>query len=935
MSHRQFLKLFSLPLFGLSLLSSSSLYIESSEAAQKKGNALSKPAKELLPPELSAEEVLEEYYHSVALVGDFNRDGAVDDVDFKIATQRNDTQAIQDVLVNYGQAHRKADLWGAFLETLYFAGITEDLQEPQDLELRVCSHRLDLLRLIQTSTRGSNPGLNNLQQVAIRPVPCDICHGPRNARVAVLKDGYLKSLDADGNPQVEEVCVGNLGQFDPETGLYIANHYNSVASGYLLDGKYLETRTFLAFGEPAQLSGQTAEPFAATEPDDFTFADYFAGTDPLERTNLNMWAGTASIYYHIDRFRTKFFNNQFINSLQIPDELKKNLKHRQFRPDLLVDGAPMVHRKPLIGPAATTLGNQQGAQFLDENWMSLSQRSMGGSLDNTQYGTAFDPDMIVGEYGGVFFNWLNSLGVPFSYNGCEGSGWPTGVTACMEDATNLVLAAWYKGGESEIYKDRAYNIRKWCEEVWWCEDTDGVPALACEYPDIPGNGILPCDRGYDIDNVMMATQANPYPSGYIPAALMPQQSLFTYPFSLGTVGGNGKVYPAGQEKTALFFAALFYDFANEVGMGWTNAARLWFQKLHRIDGNDIRLEDYGATIMMAAEDLWPSAQYPLLHEALFQAITSRGIPLNGVQYFWENLPPTIGEPANFPGVPFGAFWEGRKFGTFHPRSQAAIVNGAQSQFYSPGNGTLYRNAYRELDTDFEYMAYTFYKHSKMGPADDIILTDGSFLFDGIPGVPLSGGDYDGNGTYYIRLTKRQPGNLTVLVPMDESRNRQLQFTNRVFHCTTEEMCSRFTDQSPFGYRVIQSMKNGFSFTSERLQGNVYRLKIEDPSLEMSGPRTGAASYTWEITDQRGRTLATAVETHPVGGNQIEGYMIRTNLPANQPIKIKVTRNRAGYAPDVLEKVERANDLDRDTGNGQGRALVRNCLQMQAADGLCL
>jgi hypothetical protein len=233
------------------------------------------------------------------------------------------------------------------------------------------------------------------------------------------------------------------------------------------------------------------------------------------------------------------------------------------------------------------------------------------------------------------------------------------------------------------------------------------------------------------------------------------------------------------------------------------------------------------------------------------------------------------------------------------------------------------------------MAYSFYKHSKVGPADDIILTDGGLQPSSIPGIPFSFGEYDGTGSYYIRLTKRQPGNTTILLPMDESRDRKVNFVGRFFHCLTEEMCSRFIDQSPFGFRIIQGMKNGFSFTSERIQGNTYQLTIEDPSLEMTGPRTGFASFSWEIADQKGRVIPTTVETIPVGSHQISGYRVRVNLPGNQPVKIRVTRDRAGYASDVLEKVERSRDLDRDAGNGAGRALVRNCLQNLDQDGQCL
>jgi len=776
----------------------------------------------------------------------------------------------------------------------------------------------------------------------------DPCSGPRRAKAYALPHGFVAALgpiedfgSGDLKIQPEEVCLTHLGQYDSETGAYVGDNFSTEAGGYILDGKYLEARRFLTFNNPAALDS-TENPGLVSPNNDFRF-DYFGNiepfSDPLKRHNLHQQAGQVSAYYHITRFRTHFLDDQFIHSLAIPEDIRTNLLHRQFRPGFTHNDQQMVEEKPIIGPmSGSFLSNAHGQQNLTLNYMSALHRNIGSNPNSAAVGLAYDPVMMVGEYGGLFMHWLLAEPEPLKLNGCSSSGWANSVTACFEDATNQILGAWYIG-QPEIYGDRYFAARYWCINNGGINCDPEDLAMACEWPDVPGSGVMPCNRGQNVDNVhMFVESANNYPPGYLPSDLMAIPGLFTYPFNQGNAFGSTIGHPGSQEKTALFFSGLFYDFAHEVGMGWRDSARLWFQTLHMVSSDSITMRQFGETLMLAAEALWPVEDFPVLHQAIFQAVTSRGIPLDGKQYFWENLPPTIGEPENFPPAPLnpdGNFWPGRRFGTAHPQTKAVTQNGQQTTIYAPWGGRVVRTTYEETDNDYAYMAYSIYKHSKFGPADSLIITDGGLNLEWDPNNPGDFADYNYDGSYVARFYGREAGNVTMLLPMNEENNRRLAYAARFIFCGDIEICSPYQDNNAFGFRVIQKMKNGFSFTAQRLSGHTYELTIEDPSLEMAGPRTGAASFSWEILDRRGQNLAVQSISEEVGGNQIEGYKARFTALQDQPVVIRVTRDRQGYAPDILEKVERGTDLDRDTGVGQGRAFVRNCLYPEAGTDRCL
>src|SRR3974390_31376 len=117
------------------------------------------------------------------------------------------------------------------------------------------------------------------------------------------------------------------------------------------------------------------------------------------------------------------------------------------------------------------------------------------------------------------------------------------------------------------------------------------------------------------------------------------------------------------------------------------------------------------------------------------------------------------------------------------------------------------------------MAFLFYKHSKLGPCDELQLTDGTFAANGA---------YNNDGTYYWAATDRVLENMVLLVPGNTIRWRNMRE-----RCDNEAMGFYAEDVQAFGFIVTEGTPNGFSFTVSALSSNAtfktYQLSIVDPS----------------------------------------------------------------------------------------------------------
>lgn len=465
---------------------------------------------------------------------------------------------------------------------------------------------------------------------------------------------------------------------------------------------------------------------------------------------------------------------------------------------------------------------------------------------------AYDTEVTRHEYCVLLTDWIlgTNVGTPSDmvYINIWGPPPNTEWTTSIARAVFTTLADWegYRcSGVPEDYRYANYALKIWA----------GCP---CGGTNVTSP---PCDKGNNICNVMMFDETNTSAAGVFP---------FSYPAWAQT-----NSVPSNTELAAMYMAALYYDIANDAGLGLYNTDLLIWKTISLITNVAyLPIRSYGSTIQQAADALWPDGRYD---QDIFDVLTSRGIPLNGVTNFRSNLPAAIGP------VQSGS---ANNFGSAHPDSQPNVNS------YGEFSGWL--DSYTQSNNP-AYVAYQFYKYSKYGPCDELRVTDGSFN--------PSTGVYNGDGSYYLVLTNRQLGNLTVLSP-----GAKISWVRWRERCPNEATGYFAEDVNPFGFRVIQATANGFSFTVSALSTNqttkTYQLSIVDPSTNT----LGAASYAWAFSDYLGNT------------NTVSGSVVQYAAFLDEPFTINITRTR-GSQTDNLTLRERGNDLDRCGGN----AFVMNML----------
>ncbi len=328
-----------------------------------------------------------------------------------------------------------------------------------------------------------------------------------------------------------------------------------------------------------------------------------------------------------------------------------------------------------------------------------------------------------------------------------------------------------------------------------------------------------------------------------------------FPFIVYPAGLSSADGPYGSDLAALYFAAIFYDVANEAGLGVHKADLLFWKTFSMItDTNSLTrytMRMFGTNVLEATRALWPDGRYT---NDVADVLTSRGVAVNGAANFRDRLPSAIGDSISLETP------SANGFGSAHPESQPSSPN--------YGSTIVSRNGYTLPDTNAQYVAYHFYKHSKYGPCDALALTDGTFT------VTTNGWYYNTNGTFYTELTDRELGSLVLLAP-----GRHIRWMRTRQRCPNEATGYYVEDQRPFGFRVIQATSDGFCFT---------------------------AAYAWTVTNHLGSA------TSMTGTNAF------FTVAKDEPFTLRIERTR-GTNIAILTLRERGNDLDR----GGGQAFVRN------------
>ena len=669
--------------------------------------------------------------------------------------------------------------------------------------------------------------------------------------------------------QPREVCLDNLGKYDPETGALVGDNYNADLNGYTLDGFFAET---------VQDSLWPSLPPLAVLDNDFRIP--FEGNATIDPSYSHIWAAKVNMYYHVNNFRSNFLNADFFKSLNLDPEIEKNLTTRQFRAGGYQDYPDSEESIPTLRMSeGHSLTNPRGgAIFPVENVVQFYARQRRVPAEEaTIISHGFDASFVIGEFSGLLPFWITGTNKLFPPDARCITDWQFNVAGCLNDAINAWSGYRYSG-DSEVYKTYRYNLKTWAART--CDDAGGIP----------------CGQGIKIDNVMMHDESNT--SG---------DQIFPFKNEL-PAGRTSDDLPVGTDRAGLYFSAVFYDISNEVGLGDYKADQLLWKTISLItDVDGLSMREFGDLILDAAAALWPNGAGGSIYDSvLVQVLSSRGIAVNGVATFHDNLPARVGSA--------GTLNKGNSsaFGTTHPDKQNTMALNTYAYNYKK----IFSNGYTAPDLDYQYMTYSFYEHSKYGPCDKVLFTDANGTFNE-SGAFETFGEYNYDGGYVATFENREIANKSLFVPGNYTH--WMRHRNR---CANEEEAPSTIDVHSFGFIATGEMKNGFSFaavkTSESESTVSYDLTIYDPSVSMSGPRSGAASYVWEVSDYHGAA---------VGGS---GAELSVELAKNEPITITITRSRAGYDDDVLVKHERSNDLDRQGG----RAFIVDCLNADPVTHKC-
>ncbi|MBI3851121.1 MAG: hypothetical protein HY298_12725 [Verrucomicrobia bacterium] len=671
-------------------------------------------------------------------------------------------------------------------------------------------------------------------------------------------DQSTNSVHTNSTPMIfrqpVQVWLNHLGYYDTN-GVLVGDN------GGMLNGKYSRPDVS-SIDDP----GHGFLPISPLQSVSNDFRVDYAGDANVPAREAVIWSTEAQMYYDVDNYRSTQLTDAFIQELQLPAQIEQNLINLQYRPDLNM-GSPPTMAKPILRALEDSGTSSYLRLYPIGNAYSVSLRTRAASyVSFPPLSLGYDSEAFVGDYVGLVFFWV--FGTNSGYGGDafygQNSEWISNVVSPVNNALSAWIGYRYFGN-SEIYRYIDYSKRIW----------GGRPC--------GGTGI-PCDQGQNIRNVMMFDEANTSHDGVFPY-LWPA-NVATDPVSVAFSIDDG---PAVSDLAALYIAAIFYDLAHEAGLGLHKTDLLIWKTISLITDNvNFPMRALGGKVQEAARALWPDprpgrAGLSLYEEDVVDVLTSRGIPMNGVADFRTNLPVAIGV---FPGSLDVS--SANRFGSGHPETQPAVNSyGAFSGFM---NGYTQTNA-----APTNYVAYQFYKHSKYGPCDELRLTDGTL--DATTGV------YNNDGSYYLVLTNRDLGNLTVLAP-----GNHIKWARMRFRCPNEATGFYAEDVRPFGFRLIAATPNGFSFTatalSETATNKTYQLTILDPSVAT----IGTATYAWTFTDYLGNT------------NNVAGSVVSHTALKDQPFTLSIARTRAAQT-DTLTLRERGNDLDRNGGNAFVRNLV--------------
>jgi hypothetical protein len=666
---------------------------------------------------------------------------------------------------------------------------------------------------------------------------------------------------------LSNVCLNNLGIFDKETGVKTRSNFDPVSRRYLLDGRFLQTNV--------QTLAPTISRFSQAL-NDFRIL-------PQGARNLP-WSSEAHLYFFINKYRSNFVNDAFITNLGMGATPTLNLRHRQFHRNLvgLVNARlPFTYARELTAFAPISSSIPENNLFFP-----LKQ---GPVYNNQPDSLALDPEVVIAEYTGLAANWISAGTAPWPTNATFGQvSSDNGSTTWKVDVRPAILEgfklwnAYRFSGRTELQRYGSRVMNRWSGAACGTINT------------------APCNKGRSIENVMMySDEALPFtnnptnPAFASNTSMQDDQLLFPFMSSL-TVSGNrtaamnASTGPKNAALAGMFIGAIFYDISKEVGLGDYKTDLLFWKTMSLIDpALPLNMTQFGAKVQQAARALFPTTANSNLswyEQDLVEVFASRGVRMNGTSDFRSNLPSPIGISGNMgPGTLLTP--SGNGFGSAVPEGQRNSATGYNFLGWFNNQYTV---------SGAQYVTYQFYKHSKYGPCDALEVTNGTVSGVGSSDIHPT---MDYNGTMNARFEGRAIGNMLLSVPGTTTR-----FIRKRQSCVTESDGNYAEDVRPFGFRVVKAIPNGFTFRVTRIGGLAngrirYQINIVDPSLTMSGPNTGPATYNLRVTEFNGVQV------------NATGQQVTYDALADQPFTLYIERIR-GAANDNITVRERGNDFDR-------------------------
>ena len=421
---------------------------------------------------------------------------------------------------------------------------------------------------------------------------------------------------ATGLPnQPVEVTLDNLGIYD-QNGQWVSSNNGR------LTGKYLQTDVD-SINDPA--NGISPIGPLTRSNNDFRVNPF--GDATIDPRSAILGSAEAHAYFFINDYRKRFLNDAFIDELQLPTQLAQNLKNLQYRPDGLYAGGQQAARQKPTFRVQEEYYSLSGQVFLPIDSVSIAEARTRGA----QYASlppislTWDPSLQIGEYAGLAAFWILGSNKGFTnpaFYGDNASASFANVTPAMSDGLTA-WAAYRYTGDPVPFRYTLYGARATASS-----STSNVSAGPRPY------------QSASIRNVMMYDEANTTADG-------------VFPFSRPT-GSNYNNGLIGSDLAGQFFAAIFYDLANDSGLGLHKADLLHWKTISLVtqdvsggSSTPYTMRNFALTLQQAARALFPDprvghAGQSLYEKQILDVLTSRGIPVNGVANFRNNLPAAIG-----------------------------------------------------------------------------------------------------------------------------------------------------------------------------------------------------------------------------------------------------------------------------------------------------